>query len=183
MHTLGVFTRLLHIQVARKQAQIEAETAVASSLLRGAGKKVSAAVQLSEVNGIVSAEWSTEDQPYTSAQKTGRYPPNMGRITRASLKGPFNPHEVSFQSLTSIGRTKYGHKLWCCLRHTPLCCLENVMCCYLSMLCHFVTRSTRVAKDSVNCVTLNDEPQDNSDRMMVATHVAINPAGSAILVR
>ena len=106
-HTLGVSTHLLQIQVARKQAQIEAEAAAASSLLRGAGKKVSASVKLSEVNGIVSTEWSTEDQPYTSAQKTGRYPPNMGRINRASLKGPFNPHEVSFQSLTSIGRTKY----------------------------------------------------------------------------
>ena len=107
MHILGISTRVLQMQVARKQAQIEAETAVASSLLRGTGKKVSATVKLSEVNGVVSTEWSTEDQPYTAAQKTGRYPPNMGRITRANLKGPFNPHEVSFESLTSIGRTKY----------------------------------------------------------------------------
>ena len=105
-HTHTIQSTCIHLQVARKQAQIEAETAMASSMLGGAGKKPSAAVKLSEVNGLISAEWSTEDQPYTTAQKTGRYPPNMGRITRANLKGPFNPHEVSFQSLTSIGRTK-----------------------------------------------------------------------------
>ena len=95
---------MLQLQVARKQAQAEAEMAVAASARREAGLRESSKLKLSEV--VHSVEWSTEDQLYTQAQKTGRYPPNMGRIARVHLKGPFNPHEVSFQSLTSVGRSK-----------------------------------------------------------------------------
>ena len=44
-------------------------------------------------------------------------------------------------------------------------------------------RTTRVERDSVNSIVVDSEPQDKMLRMMVASHVALNPAGSTILTR
>ena len=44
-------------------------------------------------------------------------------------------------------------------------------------------RTTRVERDSVNSIVVDSEPQDKMLRMMVASHVALNPVGSTILAR
>ena len=40
---------------------------------------------------------------------------------------------------------------------------------------HF--RPAAISSDSVNCVSLDDEPENPCDRMMVAAYVGLNPAG------
>ena len=63
-------------------------------------------VRLEDVGSFIQMEWNLSDQPYTYAQKTGRYPPNSGQIAKHVLKGPYNPLEASFLSLTSVGQSR-----------------------------------------------------------------------------
>ena len=44
-------------------------------------------------------------------------------------------------------------------------------------------RSTKIDRQSVNCIVVDSEPQDTHERMMVAAHVAINSAGNTVLAR
>ena len=43
--------------------------------------------------------------------------------------------------------------------------------------------SARIQPDSVNCITINNEPQDKHLRLMVAAHVTLNPTGSTYIAR
>ncbi|XP_064649764.1 ATP-dependent RNA helicase TDRD9-like [Lineus longissimus] len=44
-------------------------------------------------------------------------------------------------------------------------------------------RSVKIERDSINCITIDDEPQDSHDRLMVAAHVGLNPSGNSIIAR
>ena len=61
---------------------------------------------LENIMEATQVEWSTDNQPFTDPQTTGRYPSSMGRVTKVTLKGPSHPHEVSFLPLTTVGRRK-----------------------------------------------------------------------------
>ena len=44
-------------------------------------------------------------------------------------------------------------------------------------------RPVKIERMSVNSIVVNNEPQDTHERMMVAAHVALNPAGNTCLAR
>lgn len=44
-------------------------------------------------------------------------------------------------------------------------------------------KSTRIERDSVNCVVLNNEPQDKHQRLMVAAFVSLNAKGSSVIAK
>ena len=41
----------------------------------------------------------------------------------------------------------------------------------------------RVERDSVNSVTIDNEPQDKHERIMIASHVGLNPSGNTMVLR
>ncbi|XP_076314448.1 ATP-dependent RNA helicase TDRD9-like [Tachypleus tridentatus] len=49
--------------------------------------------------------------------------------------------------------------------------------------CLGISRTVHMDRDSVNSVALDPEPQDQHERMLVASHVGLNSTGSAIVVR
>ena len=53
----------------------------------------------------------------------------------------------------------------------------------LTLIHAFMFRSLRVDPNSVNCVAVDDEPQDPHDRLMVAGFVGLNPTGSSMMAR
>ncbi|XP_056021255.1 ATP-dependent RNA helicase TDRD9-like isoform X2 [Ostrea edulis] len=65
------------------------------------------------------------------------------------LKGPNNPYEMQFYSLTNVGRM----------------------------------RAAKVDPDSVNSVTVDDEPESPHARMMIAGFVGLNSKGSIMIAR
>ena len=44
-------------------------------------------------------------------------------------------------------------------------------------------RPAKVERDSVNSIVVENEPQDKHERLMIAAHVALNPAGNVCLAR
>ena len=44
-------------------------------------------------------------------------------------------------------------------------------------------RGVRVERDSVNSVTIDNEPQDKHERIMIAAHVGLNPSGNTMVLR
>jgi len=40
-----------------------------------------------------------------------------------------------------------------------------------------------VERDSVNSVTIDNEPQDKHERLMIASHVGLNPSGNTMVLR
>ena len=51
------------------------------------------------------------------------------------------------------------------------------------MTCTGGTRAAKIARDSVNAIVVDSEPQDKHERMMVASQVAITSTGSTVLAR
>ncbi|XP_076314429.1 ATP-dependent RNA helicase TDRD9-like [Tachypleus tridentatus] len=54
---------------------------------------------------------------------------------------------------------------------------------YRGISCLGISRTVHMDRDSVNSVALDPEPQDQHERMLVASHVGLNSTGSAIVVR
>ena len=44
-------------------------------------------------------------------------------------------------------------------------------------------RVVKVDPDSVNCVTIDDDPRNNFSRLMVASFIGLNPAGNTMVAR
>ena len=47
----------------------------------------------------------------------------------------------------------------------------------------FLFRATKIERDSVNSVALNDEPQDKHERFLVASNIGINTTGTVMIAR
>ena len=44
-------------------------------------------------------------------------------------------------------------------------------------------RAAKIARDSVNSIVVDSEPQDKHERLMVASQVSVNSSGSMVLAR
>lgn len=51
------------------------------------------------------------------------------------------------------------------------------------ILNYFCNRATKIEPDSVNSVTIDDEPHNQYQRMMVAGFVGLNPNRSSVVAR
>lgn len=69
--------------------------------------------------------------------------------TKVSVRGPFNPYEITFSHMASIG----------------------------------AGRGVRVECDSVNCITVQEDPLSSHSRMMCAAQVTLNTRGDTLLAR
>ena len=54
---------------------------------------------------------------------------------------------------------------------------------FYSMTCVGRLRATKIERDSVNSVALNDEPQDKHERFLVASNIGINTTGTVMIAR
>ncbi len=68
---------------------------------------------------------------------------------RHVLKGPTNPCEVTFQSITRSGGLRMG----------------------------------KIEADSVNSIAIDSEPQDQHDKLMVASYISVGSTGNVLLAR
>ena len=50
-------------------------------------------------------------------------------------------------------------------------------------LLYLCNRNVRVARDSVNCVTINHESQDKHEKIMIASHVGLNLNDNTMVLR
>ena len=61
-----------------------------------------------------------------------------------------------------------------------ICMQHNAM---VTVLLYLHNRGVRVERDSVNSVTIDNEPQDKHERIMIASHVGLNPSGNTMVLR
>ena len=59
---------------------------------------------------------------------------------------------------------------------------NSIMIIKALLLCLHI-RDVRVERDSVNSVTIDNEPQDKHERIMIAGHVGLNPSGNTMVLR
>ena len=62
-------------------------------------------------------------------------------------------------------------------------CVCSCSCVYCSVTTLCTCRGVRVERDSVNSVTIDNEPQDKHERIMIAAHVGLNPSGNSMILR
>ena len=59
--------------------------------------------------------------------------------------------------------------------------LSGTVCVFVSVT--NICRGVRVERDSVNSITIDNEPQDKHERIMIAAHVGLNPNGNTMVLR